>query len=521
LWLAILAVLGLPARWRAIRDNQPIRVYSEQTWKWCRTLCGEPVWLLTVLSLLALLCALGDHTPFYPWMRRLIPELSFITYPVKFVLVVVFAAPLLAAFALANFPRQTSVEPPPASGAPVSDPAREDGLVRAGSETGAPWEPSPHLTNRRLLTSGAILFLLIGGITAWTQLAPQAGDDSYAALLNGFSRAVFLILTGAALWALTRAPKSPWLRFAPLVLILVAWVDVITHEPPQNPTVPPGIYELNLARHRLAMEPQPELGRSRAMLSPASALALTHFAASDSKTNFLAKRIGYCANINLLDGVPKVDGFFSLTPRGFDNLLSLVYSVTNGDFSGLEDFMGVSQYSAPTNLLGWQPRAHFLPLVTAGQRPVLLDETHALWALARKDFDPATTVFLPPEAGPFLTISNQTAARITASKVTSHTVDFATEAAEPSLAVVAQTYYPDWCAEIDGEPARLLRANVAFQAVQIPAGRHQVHLFYRDRVWELGAAISSCMWVNCLVSYLALRRRELPASPAPPNGDYF
>jgi hypothetical protein len=365
------------------------------------------------------------------------------------------------------------------------------------------------------------LLLLIGGITAWTQLAPQPGDDSHAALANGFSRAACLILTGAALWALTRASKSPLLRFAPLLLILVAWVDVLTHEPRQNPTVPPNIYERNLARHHLGMEPQPELGGSRALLSQAAALAFNHSASSDSKASFLAKRIGYCANINLLDGVPKVDGFFSLIPHEFDNLLTLVYGVTNGDFSGLEDFMGVSQYTAPTNLLSWQPRAHFLPFVTAGQKPVLLDDTHALWALARMSFDPTTTVFLPPEAKPVVTISNQTTVRITALKVSNQTVEFTTAAVAPALAVIAQTYYPDWRAEIDGQPARLLRANVAFQAVQVPAGTHQVQLFYRDRAWELGAAISGCMWVNCLVSYLALRRRALPAAPAPPNGDYF
>ena len=521
LWLAILAVLGLPAQWLAIMGKPPIRVYSEPTWNWCRRLGREPVGLLTLLSLLALLCALGDHTPFYPWVRRLIPQLSFITYPVKFVMVVVFAAPLLAAFALANCQRQNSAEVCPPTGAPVADLAPEAGSVRAGSETGAPWEQSPPISIKRLLSLGAVLLLLIGGITAWTQLAPQAGDDSKAALGNGISRAGFLMLTGAALWALTRAPASHLLRFAPLSLLLVAWLDVITHEPRQNPTVPPWIYERNLARHRLAMNPQPELGHSRAMLSPKVALTLTAFAANDSKTNFLAKRIGYCANINLLDGVPKVDGFFSLTPREYNSLLSLLYSVTNGDWSGLEDFMGVSQYSAPTNILGWQPRAHFLPLVTAGQRPVILDDMNALWALARKDFDPATTVFLPPEARSFTSLSNQTTMRITAAKFTNHTVDFATEAAEPSLAVIAQTYYPDWRAEIDGHPTPLLRANVAFQAVPIPAGTHLVHLFYRDRAWELGAAISICMWVNCFVGYLALRRRELPASPAPPNGDYF
>jgi hypothetical protein len=431
--------------------------------------------LCLIITVVALLCALGGNTPFYPLVRKLIPQLSFITYPVKFVMLVVFTAPLLAAFALANL---------------------------AGNP-------------KRLLPIGAVLLLLIGAIVIWTQVAPRAGDDSPAALFNGISRAAFLLLTGGSLWALSGRLNSPLLRFAPLALLLTGWLDVFTHEPRQNPTVPPGIYQLNLARARLAMNPQPELGGSRAMLSPAAALELTRFAVSDPKNNFLAKRIGYCANGNLLDGVPKVDGFFSLTPRDFDNLLTLIYSATNGNWSRLEDFMGVSQTSSPTNFLAWQPRRNFLPLVTAGQKPFFLDDTNTLWTFGRNDFDPASMVFLPPEARALVTVANPSTAKILDSKFSNGTVDFETRAGEPALAVIAQSYYHNWHAEIDGRSAPLLRANAAFQAIQVPAGTHRVHLFYRDRAFELGSAISVCTWISCLVGCLALRRRALPPSPTP------
>jgi hypothetical protein len=206
--------------------------------------------------------------------------------------------------------------------------------------------------------------------------------------------------------------------------------------------------------------------------------------------------------------VPKVDGFFSLTPRDFDRLLSLVYSATNGNWTGLEDFMGVSQYSSPTNMLAWQPRTDCLPLVTAGQKPLFLDDTNTLWAFGRNEFDPAASVFLPPDEQSLVTVSNQTAATITNPKFGDATVDFDTQAAAPALAVIAQAYYHNWNAAIDGHPAPLLRANVAFQALQVPAGRHRVHLFYRDRAFEIGAAISLCAWVVCFGSWLALRRRD-------------
>jgi hypothetical protein len=257
------------------------------------------------------------------------------------------------------------------------------------------------------------------------------------------------------------------------------------------------------------MNPQPELGGSRAMLSPAAALELTRFAVSDPKNNFLAKRMGYCANANLLDAVPKVDGFFSLSPRGFDTLLSVLYGRTNGNWLELERFMGVSQYadySTPDIIRRWHPRGDFLPLVTAGQKPVFLDDSAALAVMERNGFDATATVFLPPESRSLITVSNRTDAKVLGARFTNRTVDFETEATAGSLAIVAQSYYHNWRAEVDGHPVPLLRANVAFQALPIPAGVHRVHLFYQDLAFEAGAVISILAGLGCFAGFYALRR---------------
>jgi hypothetical protein len=438
--------------------------------------------LLLAAALAGFVLALGEHTPVLPALRKLLPQLSFITYPIKYVSVVIFAAPLLAAFALANFQK----------------------------------------IQKRLLPLGAVLLALLGGIVIWTQLAPVPGDEPHATLLNGFSRAAFLIFTGLILFALTRETKSRLLQTAPLLLLLTAWADVFTHEPAQNPTVPPWVYQPGLSRDKLALHPQPALGGSRVMISPLAATEFNSFAASDPKNNFLTKRLGYCADCNVLDAVPKVDGFFSLTPRESDAVLALLYSDTNAFHPGFEAFLGVSQRTAPDAGFHWQARTNFLPLVTAGQQPIFLDDDAALAALAQNDFDGSRMVILSPAAKASVTVAGQTAAKILHSQFNLQAVDAEIEAVEPSLVIVAQTYYHNWRAELDGQPVPLLRANVAFQAVQVPAGAHKLHLFYRDRAFEIGAAISGCMWVNCLISYVVMRRRLLPPSPAPEDeDDYF
>ncbi len=466
--------------------------------------------LLGAIALVGLIFALGENTPILPAVRKFIPQLSFITYPVKYVLVVVFVAPLLAAFALARF---SSLASPKGGDGRGEEADSFDNKI-----------PSPRLDGERDETSqiaviGVILLVAIGGILFWAWRFPFPTDNVHVTLLNGLSRAGFLILTGGLLLFLARENRSPWRRLAPLLLIFVAWLDVFTHEPAQNPTVQPWIYQPGLSRTKLALQPQPELGGSRLMVSPMAANEFIHFAVGDPRDNFLAKRIGYCADCNTLDAVPKVDGFFSLTPRESDDVLGLFYQTTNADFPRLEDFMGVSQISAANEMLQWQTRTNYLPLVTAGQKPVFVTAAGTESYLTNPGFDGGKIVFLPESSRSLITVTNQTAAKILGYKFNTQSVDAAVDAEEPSLVVVAQTYYHNWQADIDGRPTTIFRANHAFQAVQVPAGKHQLHLFYQDRAFQIGAAISVAMWINCLAALLLFWIRPDPAAKPVFNED--
>jgi hypothetical protein len=473
------------------------------------------VWLLGAVALVALFCAFGENTFIYPVLRKIIPQLSLMTYPIKYVILIAFSAPLLAAFALARLFPLSSAKGGEGRGGEADCSKTRIPSPQPSPRLGGAREKTPRTQDfhtPRLAMVGMFLFSLLVIIMFWTQIAPMPGDDPHATLLNGLSRAAFLILTGVLLFVLTRENPPGLRRIVPLILIFTAWLDVFTHEPAQNPTVPPSVYELNLARARRAMQPQPALGESRAMVSPAAAMEFIRFALSDPKNNYLAKRLGYCANCNLLDAVPKVDGFFSLLPHESDDLISLLYGATNACFPKLNDFLGVSQITAPDEFFHWQARQTFLPLVTAGQKPVFLDDPGTLRALTQPDFDGGKVVFLPPEAKSLVSVTNQTVARVLNSKFATQSVDAEVEAAEPSLVVVAQTYHHDWRAYVDGRPAHLLRANYAFQAFPVPPGRHHVRLAYEDRAFQFGAAVSICMAVNCFIFLYWLRKRTPPVT---------
>jgi hypothetical protein len=70
--------------------------------------------------------------------------------------------------------------------------------------------------------------------------------------------------------------------------------------------------------------------------------------------------------------------------------------------------------------------------------------------------------------------------------------------------VNTDTYYPGWRAYVDGRPAPLYRANVAFRAVLVPPGRHTVTFRYEPRSLRVGAAVSAlaaCVIVGMLVTW--------------------
>jgi hypothetical protein len=268
------------------------------------------------------------------------------------------------------------------------------------------------------------------------------------------------------------------------------------------------VYEPNLARKYLAMTPQPGLGESRAMVAPAAELKFTQLALPDPKQNYLAKRLGYFADCNLLDDVPKVNGFFSLYPRECGELQSLLYLRTNVCPAGLADFLGVSQMTAPGEYVKWEPRDSFLPLATGGQRPVFLDDTNALYALLETAFDPRRVVLLTADARALVSVTEQTATRVSVKRFEAGRVELDVDASQPSLVVLAQTYYHRWHARVDGLPTRLLRANYAFQAIQVPQGKHLLRLDYHDNAFYAGAVISILSLVACVAAWVVSSKPE-------------
>jgi len=82
-------------------------------------------------------------------------------------------------------------------------------------------------------------------------------------------------------------------------------------------------------------------------------------------------------------------------------------------------------------------------------------------------------------------------AAITNVAESSHSADIDVEATGRSFLVATITRHKYWRATIDGQPAPLLAANIAYQGVVVPAGRHHIALRYWNPIVAAGAAISA------------------------------
>jgi hypothetical protein len=75
------------------------------------------------------------------------------------------------------------------------------------------------------------------------------------------------------------------------------------------------------------------------------------------------------------------------------------------------------------------------------------------------------------------------------------------EAARDAWLILADSAYPGWTAAVDGEPAYIYRANLAFRAVQVPAGVHTVEFAYRPWWLLTGAFVSVVSLLGILLIF--------------------
>jgi hypothetical protein len=416
------------------------------------------VWLLSGLALGCGLLALGAEGHLYKWLRETAPVLGFMRYPVKFAYLLAVLLPVLAAH----------------------------GVARAEQ-----WdEPARAREGRHWVVLVAAMVVLVGAILWFAQAhpyRPNTPDLWRATWQSGLSRAALLVVTAALVAALGRPAWARWRPWVGLALLVALWFDLWSHTPTQQPTARAGLFAPNLLR----LSPPPAFGASRVLLHPQAERFLDAAVYPEAEQDVLARRAAQHGNLNLLDGIPKVSGIHSLYLREMREVFALLARSDDPWRLPLADFLNVSHASEADEPLKWTTRTNFMPLVTAGHRPVFADEQEALRALASADVQLDRVVYLPCEASRVIAATNSGPATVRTESIAAHRLALEVASAAPVLMVVAQAFYPAWKAQVDGRTVPLWRANHAFQALEVPGGKHRVELRYEDGAFRFGLILSA------------------------------
>lgn len=432
-------------------------------------------WVLAAGGLLAMLLAFGSEGKIYDWVKQVFPFISFARYPVKFISATVFVLPLLAAFTINSF--------------------------RLDKDDNG---------RRVLLVAGGLVIVAIV-VSLWgASLHLREQENRGIMLRDGLTRLAFLAGIVLVSWGWLRAKKDQLRKKWGLALVGLMTLDLATAGLRMHPVTTTRVFgplELNMAQ-------RPVLGGSRTFLFKKTETLLDYVRVVDLVAYNVVIRGAMAQNYNLLENIPKVNGFSSLRIKEQVEVGGLIDRDNNELVGPLADFLGVSQVLFPDKLYEWQARTNVLPLVTAGQRPVFADQETTLRVLASDEFAPKREVYLPLESQGRISVAGHADAQILEPKYAAHKITFTVETDAPTVAVIAQTFYPNWRATVDGKPVPLWRANHAFQALEVPAGRQEVVLTYQDTNFKIGAVISGITWVGCLVGLVGFsstnrRKRRL------------
>lgn len=443
------------------------------------------IYALAGLTLAGLALSLGNAGYVYTALKHILPWIGFARYPIKFISIPAFTIPLLAACGF-------------------------DTLYHATSQ-------SVKRNKRALILIVAFLVLTIIVILAMARWELAAKYDWPMTWRDGALRALLLAALAGMIITLFRIPSARLHTMVGLAILVLMGFDLVTAGMRENPVVVTkafGPLDLNLTT-------RPKANGSRVMVSRQvlSYLDLHSAGTKNPLYYYVGLRDALIENCNIPENISKVSGFWSLHLKNEWDINEIFYGVyrnahgsyqfgTNALPTPLLNFLGVSEISASNTIFTWRPRQAYMPLATAGQQPVFAGDAETVEKLQSADFNPRQTVYLPLSERGKVVVSHTSDAKVISQQFGAQSVHLLVEASASALVVIAQSFYHNWHAYVDGKPVPIWRANHAFQAVAVPAGRHQIILRYEDRRFRLGALVSALTLLGCLAGLFVTPKAE-------------
>ena len=153
-----------------------------------------------------------------------------------------------------------------------------------------------------------------------------------------------------------------------------------------------------------------------------------------------------------------------------------------------------------------------LSRVTLVHRARLMDDAAVLLALSKR-LTPIRTETLLAEGQP---LEGEACSddRVAWREDSPNRVTVEVETCRAGYLRLADTFYPGWCATVDGIPVPIQRADYTLRAVKVGPGRHVVNFQYQPRTLAPGLALSGAAVLMAVALLVRRRRRAGRAEPA-------
>jgi len=187
-----------------------------------------------------------------------------------------------------------------------------------------------------------------------------------------------------------------------------------------------------------------------------------------------------CAILPVIDpGLLHVERVSFVTPEGKE--------ISLADLTGTSDFTLIYR----TNEVAVFENLDVMPRAFLVHDARVADDQSALAEMSRNDFKPAQTVLLADGAPIHVGSAPRDDESVRIVSYQPERVVVSAHAGADAYLVLADVWFRDWIARLDGIEVPLDRADLIFRAIRVPPGDHQIEFEYRPVSLYVGAAISA------------------------------
>ena len=453
-------------------------------------------WFFFGLGAVAILYALGAHTPVFGLFYHLVPNVKHLRAPSMIMFLFVFSIVLCA-------------------GATI------DALMRASEKPGAKHRSRPKVF--------WISLFLFGSAAVILTIAPSESLEAYVALLYkgilptrrslmfahqsaivvGFWIAT--VLTGAVLLWSTKIAQGRFLLAFVAIGCLV------------------GVDDLRMDQRFVKTVDLDQL------LGPSQVVSFIK--SQPQPTRVLPIPKGFRLNYFALHDIPEMLGYHGNELRSYDRFLGgpqhprqlnrRAVDLAGVDFLIFRRGVNLTDEPADTTLVKVfdEDSVVVYKNLTALPRVRLVgcwerhDPHDSLYErMFSRDFDYRNCVIVDEEL-PFASWSDSSAGRARISRYDRERVDIEATTARDALLVLADNNYRDWYAYVDGQPVPTYTVDATFRGVTIPRGEHTVRFEYDSASFRKGVVISSLSGLVIGLLLIVGYRRRGDAEKMPRNGE--